>query len=204
MFATSKQIHAGGKELQDRAELFWCDSNLVLIVADGAGGMSGGAEAAEFVVEGVKQRIGSVAVTQRGLEELLTFLDREMAAKATFGETTCVLVVVSDDGVIGASVGDSGAFIFSKNGMENLTAGQIRKPFLGSGRATPVGFSRRLLYGTLLVASDGLLKYASLETIAATILGADLDGAANKLMDLIRYQSGNLPDDVSILLARQT
>jgi serine/threonine protein phosphatase PrpC len=203
MFAVSKQIHAGGKELQDRAEFFWCGSNLVLVVADGAGGMSGGAEAAEFVVEGVKQRIDSVTINRRGLEGFLIVLDREMAAKGSFGETTCVLVVLSDDGVIGASVGDSGAFIFSKNGTENLTAGQICKPFLGSGRATPVGFSRRLLYGTLLVGSDGLLKYASLETIAATALGADLDAAAKKLVDLVRYQSGGLPDDVSILLARE-
>ena len=30
--------------------IFWCDSNLVLVVADGAGGLGGGAEAAEFVV----------------------------------------------------------------------------------------------------------------------------------------------------------
>ena len=204
MFAASKQIQAGGRELQDRAEFFWCGSNLVLVVADGAGGMSGGAEAAEFVVEGIKQRIGSVAMNRRGLEELLAFLDREMAAKGAFGETTCVLVVLSDDGVIGASVGDSGAFIFSKNETENLTANQIRKPFLGSGRATPVSFTRRLLYGTLLAASDGLLKYASLETIAMTVLGAEFDEAAKKLIDLVRYQSGGLPDDVSILLARQT
>lgn len=204
MFAASKQIQAGGHELQDRAEFFQCGSNLVLVVADGAGGMSGGAEAAEFVVESVKQRIGSVTMNRRGLEDLLVNIDREMAAKGAFGETTCVLVVVSDTGVIGASVGDSGAFIFSKNGTEDLTSGQMRKPFLGSGRAVPVGFSSRLLCGTLLVASDGLLKYASLETIAATVLEVNLDAAAQKLVDLVRYRSGNLPDDVSILLARPT
>jgi serine/threonine protein phosphatase PrpC len=203
MFATAKQIHAGGKELQDRAEFFWCDSNLVLVIADGAGGMSGGAEAAQFIVEGVKKRIGSTTMNPSGLNELLTFLDREMAAIGAFGETTGVVVVLSDGGVFGASVGDSGAFIFSKAGLENLTANQIRKPFLGSGRAIPVTFTRGLLNGTLLVATDGLLKYTSFEKIAATILASDFDSAASKLIELVRYQSGALPDDVSILLARQ-
>jgi serine/threonine protein phosphatase PrpC len=202
MFATSKQIHAGGKELQDRAEFFWCGSNLVLVVADGAGGMSGGAEAAQFLVEGVKKKIGSTSMNTDGLNELLTLLDREMVAIGAFGETTGV-VVLSDSGVFGASVGDSGAFVISKAGLENLTANQIRKPFLGSGRAIPIPFTRGLLNGTLLVATDGLLKYTGLEKIAATILAADFDSAANKLVELVRYQSGALPDDISILLARQ-
>jgi serine/threonine protein phosphatase PrpC len=202
MFATSKQIHAGGKELQDRAEFFWCGSNLVLVVADGAGGMSGGAEAAQFLVEGVKKKIGSTSMNTDGLNELLTLLDREMVAIGAFGETTGV-VVLSDSGVFGASVGDSGAFVISKAGLENLTANQIRKPFLGSGRAIPIPFTRGLLNGTLLVATDGLLKYTGLEKIAAIILAADFDSAANKLVELVRYQSGALPDDISILLARR-
>jgi len=203
MFATSKQIHAGGKDLQDRAELFWCDSNLVLVVADGAGGMSGGAEAAQFIAEGVRKRICSATMNPKDLIMLFTSLDREMAAIGAFGETTCVAVVLSDNGVVGASVGDSGALIFSKAGVDNLTANQVRKPFLGSGRAMPVSFTRGLLEGTLLVASDGLLKNTSLEKIAATILTADFDDAANKLVELVRYQSGALPDDVSVLLARK-
>jgi hypothetical protein len=191
MFATSKQIHAGGKELQDRAELFWCGSNLVLIVADGAGGMSGGAEAAQFLVEGVKKRIGSASMNTDGLTELLTLLDREMVAVEAFGETTGVVVVLSHNRIFGAGVGDSCAFVFSKAGLENLTANQIRKPFLGSGRATPIPFTRGLLDGILLVATDGLLKYTNLEKIAATILATDIYSAANKLVELVRYQSGN-------------
>jgi serine/threonine protein phosphatase PrpC len=203
MFATAKQIHAGGKDLQDRAEIIFRGSNLVLVVADGAGGMSGGAEAAQFLVEGVKKQIGSMSINSDGLNEFLTSLDREMAAAGIYGETTGVVVVLSDKGIFGASVGDSGAFIFSEAGLENLTASQIRKPFLGSGRAIPVPFTRGLLKGTLLVATDGLLKYTSFEKIAAAILATDLDSAANKLIELVRFQSGALPDDISILLARQ-
>jgi PPM family protein phosphatase len=204
MFVVSKQIHAGGSDLQDRAEFIWRDSNLVLVVADGAGGMGGGAEAAEFVVNGIKMQIVSTDLNSEALNDILVSLDREMAALASFGETTCVIAVLSDNGVIGTSVGDSGSFIFSKAGVDHLTANQIRKPFLGSGRAIPIGFSRDHFDGTLLVASDGLLKYTSQEKIAATIGVTDLDAAARKLVDLVRYQSGALPDDVSVLLARKT
>jgi serine/threonine protein phosphatase PrpC len=202
MFATSKQMHAGSSELQDRAECFWNGSNLILVLADGAGGLSGGAKAAEFIVEGVKKRISATPSSQQ-LNESLISLDQEMAASGAFGETTCVVVGVSDSGIVGTSVGDSGALIFSKTGIENLTANQIRKPLLGSGRAIPVNFTRGLLNGTLLIASDGLLKYTSQEKIAATILASDFDCTANKLVSLVRYQSGALPDDVSILLTRQ-
>lgn len=204
MFAASKQIHAGDRELQDRAEFFWCGSNLVLVVADGAGGMGGGAEAAEFIVSNVRKRIASSDLNSESLNRLLVSLDQETAAIGAFGETTCVVVVLSDSGVIGASVGDSGAFICSETGLENLTANQVRKPFLGSGRATLVNFARKSLDGTLLIASDGLLKYTSLEKIAATILTADIDTAAKRLIELVRYKSGALPDDVSVLLARRT
>jgi hypothetical protein len=57
MLDVAKHLEAGGTELQDRAEFFWVASALVLVVADGAGGMSGGAEAAEFVVQFVKRSI---------------------------------------------------------------------------------------------------------------------------------------------------
>lgn len=202
MFAASKQIQASDRELQDRAEFFWCGSNLVLVVADGAGGMGGGAEAAEFIVRCVKQQIASLDSNSASLNKLLAALDIEMAAIGACGETTCVVVVLSDSGLIGASVGDSGAFVFSRTGFENLTANQVRKPLLGSGRAIPVGFSRNSLDGTLLIASDGLLKYTSLEMIAATVRAADFGTAANNLIELVRYRSGALPDDVSVLLAR--
>jgi len=166
--------------------------------------MSGGAEAAEFVVNGIKKQIASMDLNLEALNKLLVSLDQEMAALGAFGETTCVIAVLSDNGVIGTSVGDSGSFIFSKAGVDKLTANQICKPFLGSGRMIPISFTRDHFEGTLLIATDGLLKYTSQEKITAAIDAADLDAAARKLVDLVRYQSGALPDDVSVLLARKT
>ncbi|HEY1662665.1 MAG TPA: protein phosphatase 2C domain-containing protein [Verrucomicrobiae bacterium] len=203
MFATAKQIHAGGKELQDRAEIYWSGSNLVLVVADGAGGRSGAAEAAEFVANRVKQTIQHAKFSPRGLCEFLRSIDQQMVAAENVGETTCVLVVISESGIVGASVGDSGAWCISASGLDNLTGNQSRKPFLGMGVATPFGFERDSLNGTLLVASDGLLKYTSTERIVAVALGDDLEKSAKNLVDLVRYQSGALPDDISVLLARK-
>jgi serine/threonine protein phosphatase PrpC len=203
MFATAKQIHAGGNELQDRAENFWLGSNLVLVVADGAGGRSGAAEAAEFVTRRVKQILHSISLSPKGLSELLKSIDQQMVAAGNVGETTCVIAVLSENGIVGASVGDSGAWCISTSGVDDLTGNQSRKPFLGVGGATPFGFMRDSLKGTLLVASDGLLKYASAERIATVALADDVEKSAQNLVELVRYPSGALPDDISILLARK-
>jgi serine/threonine protein phosphatase PrpC len=202
MFSVCKQVHAGNQPLQDRADYFQCGPDLVLVLADGAGGMGGGAEAAEFLVKSVRERIPSAETDESKLVALLTSIDQQMAEAGAFGETTGIVVVLSDHGLVGVSVGDSGAFVFSNHTSENLTQNQIRKPFIGSGRAIPVSFAREAVSGTVLVASDGLLKYTSLEKITAIAAGPDVDEAARNLVELVRYQSGALPDDVSVLLAR--
>jgi len=198
----SKLVQAGGRELQDRVETFHLGSSHVLVVADGAGGMSGGAEAAEYVVRRVRELVSPIMFSPDGMSQLLIRLDREMAAAGSYGETTCVVVAVVEGGIVGTSVGDSGAWLISQSEADNLTAAQCRKPFVGSGRAIPVGFSRGSLRDTLLIASDGLLKYTSVECIVAASQAADLDDATNNLIKLVRYPSGSLPDDISILLAR--
>jgi serine/threonine protein phosphatase PrpC len=202
MLTATKLVERGGAELQDRAEFFWHGANLFVILADGAGGLSGGAEAAEYVVNEVREAILTNDLNLEKLGDFLTSLDRQMAAANTFGETTCVIVMLTSENVTGISVGDSGAWIISPSGVENLTANQHRKPLIGSGCALPVGFSRERLMDTLLVASDGLLKYASTEQIALKALSSDLKQAAQSPLELVRYPSGALPDDVSILLAR--
>jgi serine/threonine protein phosphatase PrpC len=56
---------------------------------------------------------------------------------------------------------------------------------------------------TLLVASDGLFRTAKPMDIARIARMADLDRAANALVDLVRTDVGNVLDDVSIVLARR-
>src|SRR5205814_8369243 len=54
--------------------------------------------------------------------------------------------------------GDCGAWLIAENGIEELTADQVRKPLLGSGEAVPIAFESALGGATLLLATDGLFK----------------------------------------------
>jgi serine/threonine protein phosphatase PrpC len=172
------------------------------MLADGAGGRSGGAEAAEFVIHQTKQTLHSADLSPNGLSEFLKSIDRQMVAEGNIGETTCVLAVLSKTSIIGASIGDSGAWCISPSGVDDLTSRQCHKPFLGTGEANLIGFARDAWNGTLLIASDGLLKYTGSERITAAAQVADMESAAHNLIGLVRYASGALPDDVSVLLAR--
>jgi PPM family protein phosphatase len=119
------------------------------------------------------------------------------------GETTCAIAVITGDQVFGASVGDSGVWIIGESKVRDLTQGQMRKPFVGSGTVWPVPFTYERTAGEcLLLATDGLLKYSSPDRIAAVCRGQDQDLAARALIELVRYSSGSLPDDVTVILAQ--
>lgn len=168
----------------------------MFVVADGAGGIGGGAGAAEAVIAAVGE---AASRNVESWEQVLARVDRQL----TIGETTAVVCSVVGDVIVGASVGDSGAWLVEDSRVDDLTQAQRRKPLLGSGRAVIVPFTGRLAGATLLLASDGLLKYASAERIAACAGGADLEAVARELVDLVRLRSGALPDDVAVLLARR-
>lgn len=194
---------AANPENQDRGMILESDVGTVLCVADGAGGMSGGKEAAMEAIEFVrknKNRLDSVdACTQALLE-----MDEIIANQKSAGETTCVIAVVTHRNIFGASVGDSGAwFVSSGSGeIDDLSQSQNRKPLLGSSMVSPVYFSSALKTGCLLLASDGLLKYTSREKISASCLQEPIQAAADQLLALVKSPSGKLPDDVTIILKK--
>ena len=201
MFQIAHQVWNGNNPGQDRAFSARIDSRVVLAVADGAGGRSGGAEAAEMAIQHIKQ-CAFMLNSQTDCEKLLNQLDQLIAADKVAGETTAVVCVVKASGIVGASSGDSGAWVVGQSSIDELTSNQVRKPFLGSRAAQIVGFERNHFEGTLLVATDGLLKYTSRELIIASVRNPAFDSIADKLISLVRYQSGALPDDVSIVLCR--
>jgi hypothetical protein len=86
-----------------------------------------------------------------------------------------------------------GAWVVKKNGLRNLTERQSRKPLIGSGAALPMPFFyNRTENGILLLATDGLLKYASAERIANVCRQQKQAEAARALIELVRYPSGVL------------
>jgi serine/threonine protein phosphatase PrpC len=117
------------------------------------------------------------------------------------GESTAVIVVVSANGLFGANVGDSAAWLFKGDYKEELT--RVRKPYLGTGVVGPHQFAQQFDPGTLVVASDGLWKYTGLELIEQKVRTTKPEQLAAELAELVRLRSGTFPDDISIATCRR-
>ena len=153
-----------------------------------------------MAIDFVRQNV-AFANNDGNCAELLQRMDAAIFNDHLAGETTCVLVVVTPDEVFGASAGDSGAWLIPASGsLVDLTRGQQRKPFIGTGCMKPVCFRHQATIGRLLVATDGLLKYASPEQIIDICRQHPTDVATRRLVELVRYPSGGLPDDVTLIL----
>ncbi len=173
---------------------------VAFVVADGAGGLGGGARAAELAAAGFESLIQEMSpgeVTPEVWCELLAQLDAKLERDPDAGESTAVVAIIHEHRVVGASVGDSEAWVVVPNGArEILTSGQ-HKARLGSGRATPVGFRTTVAEGVLLAATDGLFHAANPDTIRAALLGTPTPEA---LVALARSRSGKLYDDVGLVV----
>lgn len=200
MHLTSR-IVANGENAQDRVWVRRFEDRAVLALADGAGGRGGGAEAADLAIEIISQ-FASGLYSQDDCAAALYKAHSIVQKNPKAGETTAVVAVAKGHELFGASIGDSGAWLVSEDSVDDLTAHQNRRPFLGSGDAIPVSFSRPSLEGTLLVASDGLLRYAPRDMICWTIRKSPFDVVCKELVRLVRYPSGALPDDVGIAICR--
>jgi serine/threonine protein phosphatase PrpC len=192
---------------EDRIAIVEREDALILVIADGAGGLSGGVRAAELLVELVRAAVDAPAFEPQRAEtwvELLSRLDLALEADPDAGETTAVVMAIAEHGLTGASCGDSEAWLIGGDGAtDDLTARQYRKLRVGSGRAMPMPFSRPKLEGTLLVATDGLFNYARPERIAEVARRENLDAAARELIRLVRLPSGGLQDDAVVVLVRE-
>jgi PPM family protein phosphatase len=188
----------------DVAEVFERDDRLVVVIADGAGGIGGGAVASRAVLESV-----SLAANDRGFPiddvqrwaALLRTTDA-VAFAGGLGETTAVVVVVGPTGVLGVSAGDSEAWVVTANRIDDLTVGQYTRRRIGTGQAAPFIFERTTLPGVLLVATDGLLNYASPEVIARVVREGAMGFAADSLVELVRLPSRTVTEDVAVVLVR--
>lgn len=157
MFEVARLTRGYRPRCQDRVDVIEHTMGLVLAVADGAGGSGGGAEAADSMLLWVRAHVTGTTDVRPASQwaALLAKVDKQVSFGR--GETTGVVVAAWDDGVSGASVGDSAAWLVRQNDFDNLTADQRHKPLIGTGRAQPVAFERTGLGGDTLAARVGRL-----------------------------------------------
>lgn len=194
------RVEGASARCQDYAEVVSFPGLTLAVVADGAGGMSGGELAARRTLELVRSRWGW-EVSSDQIASWLAEADAAIQREADAGLTTAVAVAVTSMEIMGASVGDSEARLLDKN-VDVLTAHQRRKPLIGSGSAVPIPFSRTRVPGWLLVGSDGLFKYTSETGIRAAFDRGDPDRTADALLQAVRLPSGALHDDVAAIVVR--
>ena len=191
MISATHRVESGGKN-EDRLLVARHNERTLAIVCDGAGNGGKGALAADLAIaELTRIREGGFTDWVRAL----LAVDQLVKNQAQGGECTCVVVEILDNGAIrGASAGDSEARMYTASGaVRDLTAGQSRTR-LGSGQAHPIRFEGQLM-GRLVVATDGLFKYARADSLSkCAARGVDA------LIDSVRLKSGALQDDVSVIL----
>jgi serine/threonine protein phosphatase PrpC len=92
--------------------------------------------------------------------------------------------------------------LIDETGCVVLNEHSGRKPWLGSGTSMPQPFFAAANQQTLLLATDGLWKYADRDRLCAIARGEDLNLGVIQLIDAALPLSGPLQDDVAVVLAR--
>jgi serine/threonine protein phosphatase PrpC len=198
MLTVAHKVENAGRG-EDRVLVEQCGSRTLAVVADGVGGTGGGAAAAAMAcsIAAERFRTGGSGTSEDWARCLYTV---DQALVPTGGQCTAVIVEISGGHIFGASVGDSGAWMLRGRAVIDLTENQHRKPLLGSDEAMPMGFGPIELSGRLLIATDGLFKYATESDIAQRAMGGSVNEAVEKLIAGVRLRSGALQDDVGIIL----
>jgi len=188
--------------LEDRAIVVEVGEAVIVGVADGAGGMSFGDRAAEKLVVDLRAAL-DLGLRLEDTEAWIAFLAGEDASlhhEADCGQTTAVVLAITSRHICGASVGDSEAWLVSPHSCRVLTSAQRRKPFIGSGCARPTPFRIAREPGMMVVATDGLFKYADAARISEAVRGRSPGEAIRSLVNLVRLPSGQLWDDLGIVV----
>jgi PPM family protein phosphatase len=198
MLTVAHSVESGGRG-EDRLLVEHHGARTLAIVADGAGGMGGGAAAAAMacLIAAQRLRTGGKGTAEDWARCLY---EADQAVVRTGGQCTAVVVEISESRIVGASVGDPGAWLLNGKAIIDLTENQHRKPLLGSDEAMPMSFGPIELSGRLLIATDGLFKYATESDIAQRATALSVNEAVDKLIAGVRLLSGALQDDVAIIL----
>jgi serine/threonine protein phosphatase PrpC len=185
----------------DRAEVFEFKYGTGILLADGAGSSKQAYLAAEQFISLAKDSLLNQPFSDDPLwlEQIFRQIDIQIAKKCGGNETTGICSVIHNNQILGASVGDSKCWLFNQTYDYELTQLQYRKPLLGTGSAIPVGFGPMELNGSIVVGSDGLFNYISIDNIKAVIT-QNKTNLTELLINNVRLPSGQLQDDCSVVI----
>jgi len=183
---------------QDRLEINHHGNSTTVVIADGAGGTSGGEEAANYIVSTLSEKsYPQVGVV---LMDVILGIDSHLINSERMGESTVVLISFEGHQFTGVVAGDSEVYFYSLGKLTNLAEHKQPKPLLGSTGCIPAVFQGELGSGRLLACSDGLWKYINRENIISNLALPDVEESADALLNAIRLPSGQVQDDVSFVL----
>ncbi|HEX4448924.1 MAG TPA: hypothetical protein VH044_19420 [Polyangiaceae bacterium] len=194
-------------ESQDMSAIFERGDNLVVVLADGGGGIRGGGAASRGLVGVVESAVKNTAFPLERIEawaDLFKTADAGLAANRS-GETTGVVLVLGPRRLVGISTGNSEAWVVTPKGIDNLTVSQRTRDRLGSSTAFSTTFDRPAPTDPIVIASDGLFKFAAMDVIAGRVLGdasLHIDAAAERLVELVRFKPGKVAEDIAVVLIR--
>ncbi len=176
----------------------------VACIADGQGGQSNGAQAAQTACTSYFEKAASLPCRELFQEkiqqDLLHHVDDCVAL--TGGFTTFIAMVFDHRSLIGGSSGDSKVYATTGQGtIEEFTISQHKNPPVGSGGAVFETFARPLFPRLrLLMVTDGVWKYAGYEKIKNALEADSFSEVASVLRAATLTRCGTtLPDDFSLI-----
>ncbi len=184
---------------QDKVKVTQCSScKVVGVLADGIEQVPGGQMATEVVVNTLSQ---SWPDDFASLFDSLLALDYQIKVDNAAGLANALCVYVNETDFIGAVVGSSEALLISSRMLKNLASEKEIQPVLGDGEAFPTVFSGSLKGAVLLLCSDGLSKYISVEAVIEICSRLDNpESIVDELLDAMVLPEGELKEDASVIV----
>lgn len=178
------EISAAERTNQDTSHDRLCvlrDAHRTLIaLADGVDSREAAQKAAARTVSELARcfRSGALPSDPRGWVMLLEGIDHAVLSDPEAGETSALVMLVEQGVVLGASVGDSLAYVVGPVGeTQLLSGGKQNWPRIGTGIASPRGFGPVQLDGKLITRRAGRRDPGELP--AAIAAGQRLDPGAS-------------------------
>lgn len=134
-FETAQVVEAYRERCEDRIDIISDGDRTLIVVADGAGGTGDGHLAAETVIRETRTNYAAID-NATDWSQFLSQLDFRISS----GESTAVIVDIRPDRILGASVGDSCAWIIDGPDITDLTRTRFASRYSAPTRPSPLHF----------------------------------------------------------------